>query len=195
RGENIVVKERGSQNGEYDGRVMTEEQMEILRKQIAMYAVICGQLVSLHESLSSKLPVSSGTTEMLVSFKIVKTASGDIVFKPFVEVKKEPDLLPSSPELSLARLNMKAGQLSLFLTFLCCFSRTQEWKKETTRDVDGLEKRGGRVQLKPMVMPQSEFDYVDKGDVVYAMELALSLEKLVNAKLLYVFFFKDEFLI
>ncbi|CAF2162714.1 unnamed protein product [Brassica rapa] len=51
--------ERGSQNGEYDGRVMTEEQMEILRKQIAMYAVICGQLVS-HESLSSKLPVSSG---------------------------------------------------------------------------------------------------------------------------------------
>ncbi|XP_048592755.1 ferritin-3, chloroplastic-like isoform X2 [Brassica napus] len=57
------------------------------------------------------------------------------------------------------------------------------------------EKRGGRVQLKPMVMPQSEFDYVDKGDVVYAMELALSLEKLVNAKLLYVFFFKDGFLI
>ncbi|CAF2098171.1 unnamed protein product [Brassica napus] len=57
------------------------------------------------------------------------------------------------------------------------------------------EKRGGRVQLKPMVMPQSEFDYVDKGDVVYAMELALSLEKLVNAKLLYIFFFKDGFLI
>lgn len=79
RGENIVVKERGSQNGEYDGRVMTEEQMEILRKQIAMYAVICGQLVSLHESLSSKLPVSSGTTEMLVSFKIVKTASGFVI--------------------------------------------------------------------------------------------------------------------
>ncbi|WZZ04412.1 hypothetical protein YC2023_090333 [Brassica napus] len=57
---------------------MTEEQMEILRKQIAMYAVICGQLVS-HESLSSKLPVSSGTTEMLVSFKIVKTASAFVI--------------------------------------------------------------------------------------------------------------------
>ncbi|CAH8342248.1 unnamed protein product [Eruca vesicaria subsp. sativa] len=52
--------ERGSQNDEYDGRVMTEEQMEILRKQIAIYAVICGQLVSLHESLSSKLPLSPG---------------------------------------------------------------------------------------------------------------------------------------
>ncbi|KAF8113688.1 hypothetical protein N665_0046s0038 [Sinapis alba] len=52
--------ERGSQNGEYDDRVMTEEQMEILRKQIAIYAVICGQLVSLHEYLSSKLPLSAG---------------------------------------------------------------------------------------------------------------------------------------
>ncbi|XP_013678279.2 ferritin-3, chloroplastic-like isoform X2 [Brassica rapa] len=60
--------------------------------------------------------------------------------------------------------------------------------------MDQQEKRGGRVQLKPMVMPQSKFDYADKGDVVYAMELALSLEKLVNAKLLYVFF-KDGFLI
>ncbi|CAN7105282.1 unnamed protein product, partial [Brassica rapa subsp. narinosa] len=36
------------------------------------------------------------------------------------------------------------------------------------------EKRGGRVQLKPMVMPQSEFDYVDKGDVVYGKALSLS---------------------
>ncbi|KAG2321090.1 hypothetical protein Bca52824_014303 [Brassica carinata] len=52
--------ERGSQNGDNDDRVMTEEQMEILRKQIAIYAVICGQLVSLHESLSSKLPLLSG---------------------------------------------------------------------------------------------------------------------------------------
>lgn len=54
--------ERGSQNDEYDDGVMTVEQMEILRKQIAIYAVICGQLVSLHESLSSKFPLSSGTT-------------------------------------------------------------------------------------------------------------------------------------
>uniref|UniRef100_M4FIE8 Peptidase A1 domain-containing protein n=1 Tax=Brassica campestris TaxID=3711 RepID=M4FIE8_BRACM len=37
-----------------------------------------------------------------------------------------------------------------------------------------FEKRGGRVQLKPMVMPQSKFDYVDKGDVVYGKALSLS---------------------
>ncbi|KAL1204466.1 Ferritin-3 [Cardamine amara subsp. amara] len=43
-------------------------------------------------------------------------------------------------------------------------------------------KRGGRVKLQPMVIPQSEseFDHPEKGDALYAMELALSLEKLVN---------------
>uniref|UniRef100_A0A1J3IPL4 WUSCHEL-related homeobox 14 n=1 Tax=Noccaea caerulescens TaxID=107243 RepID=A0A1J3IPL4_NOCCA len=53
--------ERDIQNGEYDGRVMTEEQMEILRKQISIYAVICEQLAVLHNSLSSFHPLSSGS--------------------------------------------------------------------------------------------------------------------------------------
>ncbi|KAF3538645.1 hypothetical protein F2Q69_00024966 [Brassica cretica] len=57
------------------------------------------------------------------------------------------------------------------------FPRTQVWKKEITRDVDGVsaEKRGGRVQLEPMVIPQSEFDYADTGDV-----LMLSMIKLFH---------------
>ncbi|KAL0685943.1 hypothetical protein Bca4012_052791 [Brassica carinata] len=32
--------------------------------------------------------------------------------------------------------------------------------------VNEQEKRGGRVQLEPMVIPQSEFDYADTGDVL-----------------------------
>ncbi|CAH8333034.1 unnamed protein product [Eruca vesicaria subsp. sativa] len=53
--------EKESQNGAYVGRgVMTEEQMETLRKQIAVYAVICEQLALLHNSLSSFHPLSSG---------------------------------------------------------------------------------------------------------------------------------------
>ncbi|CAA7020096.1 unnamed protein product [Microthlaspi erraticum] len=52
--------ERESQNSEYDGRVMTEEQMETLRKQIAIYTIICEQLLLLHNSLSSCHPLSSG---------------------------------------------------------------------------------------------------------------------------------------
>ena len=32
----------------------------------------------------------------------------------------------------------------------------------------GLQnKRGGRVKLQPMVMPQSEFDHSEKGDALY----------------------------
>ncbi|XP_027941714.1 ferritin-3, chloroplastic-like, partial [Vigna unguiculata] len=45
-------------------------------------------------------------------------------------------------------------------------------------------KRGGKVQLQSMIMPFSEFDHAEKGDALYAMELALSLEKMNNEKLL-----------
>ncbi|CAL9220092.1 unnamed protein product, partial [Arabidopsis halleri] len=48
-------------------------------------------------------------------------------------------------------------------------------------------KRGGRVKLHPIVSPISEFEHIEhieKGDALYAMELALSLEKLTNEKLL-----------
>ncbi|KAI7747954.1 hypothetical protein M8C21_024675 [Ambrosia artemisiifolia] len=44
--------------------------------------------------------------------------------------------------------------------------------------------RGGRVKLNTIVAPPSEFEHMEKGDALYAMELALSLEKLVNEKLL-----------
>ena len=45
-------------------------------------------------------------------------------------------------------------------------------------------KRGGCVQLANIVMPQMEFGGPeDKGDALYAMELALSLEKLNFQKL------------
>ncbi|KAL0321819.1 UNVERIFIED_CONTAM: Ferritin-2, chloroplastic [Sesamum calycinum] len=45
-------------------------------------------------------------------------------------------------------------------------------------------KRGGKVKLQSILMPLSEFDHAEKGDALYAMELALSLEKLTNEKLL-----------
>ncbi|KAH9615150.1 hypothetical protein KSS87_006640, partial [Heliosperma pusillum] len=44
--------------------------------------------------------------------------------------------------------------------------------------------RGGRVKLFSILMPPSDFEHAEKGDALYAMELALSLEKLVNEKLL-----------
>ncbi|MEW5312172.1 MAG: hypothetical protein WDW38_003819 [Sanguina aurantia] len=44
-------------------------------------------------------------------------------------------------------------------------------------------KRGGRVVLQSLITPQSEFDHAEKGDALYAFELALSLEKLNFMKL------------
>lgn len=43
--------------------------------------------------------------------------------------------------------------------------------------------RGGHVKLQSIMMPQMEFGHPDKGDALYAMELALSLEKLNLQKL------------
>ncbi|KAK4582319.1 hypothetical protein RGQ29_025483, partial [Quercus rubra] len=44
--------------------------------------------------------------------------------------------------------------------------------------------RGGNVKLHSIIFPPSEFAHAEKGDALYAMELALSLEKLTNEKLL-----------
>ncbi|TQD94295.1 hypothetical protein C1H46_020109 [Malus baccata] len=52
--------------------------------------------------------------------------------------------------------------------------------------------RGGRVTLHSIIAPPTEFDHVEKGDALYAMELALSLEKLTNEKLLNLHKVADE---
>lgn len=44
-------------------------------------------------------------------------------------------------------------------------------------------KRGGRVALQTIMPPHTEFDHPEKGDALYAFELALSLEKLNFQKL------------
>ncbi|XP_020877283.1 uncharacterized protein LOC9307452 [Arabidopsis lyrata subsp. lyrata] len=42
-------------------------------------------------------------------------------------------------------------------------------------------KRGGRVKLQPMVLPQSEFDHPEKGS--HAMEVAIKILQLLVSKL------------
>lgn len=44
----------GGVNGAMYVKVMTDEQLETLRKQIAVYATICEQLVEMHKSLSAQ---------------------------------------------------------------------------------------------------------------------------------------------
>ena len=44
--------------------------------------------------------------------------------------------------------------------------------------------RGGKVVLQSLVMPDIELSGTPQGDALYSMELALSLERLNNEKLL-----------
>lgn len=49
--------------------------------------------------------------------------------------------------------------------------------------MDFQNRRGGRVKFQSILMPEMEFHDAGKGDALYAMELALSLEKLNFSKL------------
>ncbi|CAA6669293.1 unnamed protein product [Spirodela intermedia] len=136
-----------------------------------------------------------------------------VVFEPFEEVKKELSLVPSAPNQSLARqkytdnceaaineqinveYNVSYAYHALFAYFdrdnvalkgLAKFFResSEEEREHAEKLMKYQNKRGGRVKLQSILMPLSEFDHEEKGDALYAMELALSLEKLVNEKLL-----------
>ncbi|GMY08303.1 ferritin-3, chloroplastic [Fagus crenata] len=136
-----------------------------------------------------------------------------VIFEPFEEVKKELDLVPNVPQVSLARqkftdeceaaineqINVEYNVSYVYHALFAYFDRDNvalkglaKFFKESSEEERGhaeklmeyQNKRGGRVKLQSIVMPLSEFDHAEKGDALYAMELALSLEKLVNEKLL-----------
>ncbi|KAI3854160.1 hypothetical protein MKW92_029402 [Papaver armeniacum] len=127
----------------------------------------------------------------------------DIVFQPFEEVKDELQLLSDLPQGSLARQKFSDDvEYSLSYVyhamyayfdrdyvalkgFARFFKETSAQKREHAELLmEYQNKRGGRVILRSIIMPISEFDHRDKGEALYAMELALSLEKLTNEKLL-----------
>ncbi|KAL6977509.1 Ferritin-3, chloroplastic [Sarracenia purpurea var. burkii] len=136
-----------------------------------------------------------------------------VVFAPFEEVKKELMLVPSAPQVSLARhkfagdceaaineqINVEYNVSYVYHAIFAYFDRdnvalkglTKFFKESSDEEREHAEKlmeyqnkRGGKVKLQSILMPLSEFDHADKGDALYAMELALSLEKLTNEKLL-----------
>ncbi|GBF95523.1 chloroplast precursor [Raphidocelis subcapitata] len=60
---------------------------------------------------------------------------------------------------------------------------SEEEREHAEMLMDYQNTRGGRVRLASIMMPEMEFNHADKGDALYAMELALSLEKLNFTKL------------
>jgi len=136
-----------------------------------------------------------------------------VIFEPFEEVKKELNLVSAAPQHSLARqkytndceaaineqINVEYNVSYVYHALYAYFDRDNvalrgiaKFFKESSEEERGhaekfmeyQNKRGGKVKLQSIVMPLSEFDHAEKGDALYAMELALSLEKLTNEKLL-----------
>ncbi|XP_052174104.1 ferritin-4, chloroplastic [Diospyros lotus] len=136
-----------------------------------------------------------------------------VVFQPFEEVKKEELMVPMAPNLSLARqkyvaeceasineqINVEYNVSYAYHSMYAYFDRdnvalkglakffkesSEEEREHAEKLMEYQNKRGGRVKLHCLVDPPSEFDHVEKGDALHAMELALSFEKLTNEKLL-----------
>jgi ferritin heavy chain len=136
-----------------------------------------------------------------------------VLFEPFEEVKKELMLVPVVPQDSLARhkysneseaaineqINVEYNVSYVYHAMFAYFDRDNvalkglaKFFKESSEEERGhaekfmeyQNKRGGKVKLQTILKPISEFDHEEKGDALYAMELALSLEKLTNEKLL-----------
>ncbi|KAL5204543.1 hypothetical protein ABZP36_009414 [Zizania latifolia] len=141
-----------------------------------------------------------------------KEVFSGVVFQPFEELRGELSLVPQAKDQSLARqkfpdeceaaineqINVEYNASYAYHSLFAYFDRDnvalkgfakffKESSDEEREHADKLikyqNKRGGRVRLHSIVTPLTEFDHPDKGDALYAMELALALEKLVNEKL------------
>merc|ERR1712157_412729 len=73
------------------------------------------------------------------------------------------------------------------------FKKEAEEEREHAEGlIEYQNKRGGKVCLGALMSPITEFDHEEKGEALYAMELALSLEKLNYEKLVGVHRVADE---
>nr|GLL30903.1 ferritin-3, chloroplastic-like [Ipomoea trifida] len=142
-------------------------------------------------------------------------------FNPFEEVKKELRLVSTDSHASLARhkfkdacedaindqINVEYSISYVYHAMYAYFDRdnvalkgiakffkdsSEEERQHAEKLMDYQNKRGGKVMLHTLLMPLSDFDHQEKGDALYAMELALSLEKLTNEKLLKLHKVADE---
>ncbi|THU68044.1 hypothetical protein C4D60_Mb05t31090 [Musa balbisiana] len=127
--------------------------------------------------------------------------------------EKELSVVPTAPGLSIARqkydddceaaineqINVEYNNSYIYHALFAYFDRdnvalkgvakffkesSEEERVHAEKLMEYQNKRGGRVKLQLICRPPSELDHPEKGDALYAMELALCLEKLTNEKLL-----------
>ncbi|KAK4530035.1 hypothetical protein CCYA_CCYA03G0892 [Cyanidiococcus yangmingshanensis] len=71
-------------------------------------------------------------------------------------------------------------------------NQAEEEREHALKLIQYQNKRGGRVHLKPIAVPAMHFQVEENADAVYAMELALQLEKFVQLKLIEVWKVADQ---
>ncbi|XP_075637585.1 ferritin-3, chloroplastic-like [Castanea sativa] len=167
---------------------------------------------SLNHSFSSQRKSDKKFT-VFASNEIVNAPKSGVVFEPFEELKNDAFVVPVAPHVSLARqrysdkcetaineqINVEYNVSYVYHAMFAYFDRDnialkglakffRESSEEERGHAEKLIKyqniRGGNVKLHSIIFPPSEFAHAEKGDALYAMELALSLEKLTNEKLL-----------
>lgn len=141
-------------------------------------------------------------------------ALNGVVFEPFAEVQNELVQVSQSFSESLARqkftdscegalneqINVEYNVSYIYHALFAYFDRDNvglpgfaKYFKDASDEERGHAEmlmkyqniRGGKVKLQSILMPTiMDFDNAEKGEALYAMELALSLEKLTNQKLL-----------
>ncbi|XP_068641935.1 ferritin-3, chloroplastic-like [Aristolochia californica] len=200
----------------------------LLRAPSAFSVASRGDAQSLFFSSSASIAPGTSSTASVLKFSRMNGREGvvvmaakeannqpltGVVFEPFEEVKKELNLVPSVPQVSLARqkysddseaaineqINVEYNVSYVYHAMYAYFDRdnvalkglAKFFKEASAEEREHAEKfmeyqnqRGGKVKLQSILMPLTEFDHPEKGDALYAMELALSLEKLTNEKLL-----------
>ncbi|KAI9118097.1 hypothetical protein K1719_010429 [Acacia pycnantha] len=137
----------------------------------------------------------------------------NVIFEPFEEVKKNLYVIPTERQASLARqryneqceaalneqINVEYSISYVYHAMHAYFDRdnialkglakffkdsSEEERQHAEKLMEYQNIRGGRVKLQSLLMPLSDYGHTEKGDALNAMELALSLEKLNNEKLL-----------
>ncbi|KAK9131710.1 hypothetical protein Scep_011238 [Stephania cephalantha] len=161
--------------------------------------------------ITSSVNSSSGRSGALVVYASNDDIN---VVGPFPdEVKKELDLVPSVPNRSLARqrfsqecklalndqINRDYKVSYMYDALYAYFDRdyvglegfakffndlSLETRQQAKKLIQYQNKRGGRVELRRIVMPLTDFHHPDMGDGLYAMEFALSMERVTNDRLL-----------
>ncbi|WPT12283.1 hypothetical protein PSENEW3n2_00003941 [Picochlorum sp. SENEW3] len=147
---------------------------------------------------SGKQDAASMTGVVFEPFSAVESELAVVDKAPLNESYARTDFHPECEAAINEQINVEYNVSYVYHAMYTYFARdnvglpgiAELFKKESAEERSHAEllmdyqiKRGGRVSLQSILPPHTDFDHGDKGDALYAFELALSLEKLNFQKL------------